>query len=234
MQGKKTIIVTNFLILCMLISLGGFMFVQPTATSVSVTSNTDLYFNGNTQNRNVTLMINVYWGTEYIDEMLAALKEYNVSTTFFVGGIWVKKYPEVLQKISQAGHEIGNHGYTHKQHSKLNYQANQEEILQTHNMVKQILKVDMNLFAPPSGDYGDDTIQGASALGYKTIMWTRDTIDWRDQDENLIYNRATKNMANGDFVLMHPTESTAKTMPRILEYCKNNNYKVVTVSENLK
>ena len=222
------------IILCMLFGLSSFMFMQPSTTSVSVLTKNDLYYNGNTAKNNVTLMINVYWGTEYIDEMLATLKEYNVSTTFFVGGIWVKKYPEVLQKISQAGHEIGNHGYAHKEHSKLNYQANQEEILQTHNMVKQILKVDMNLFAPPSGDFNDSTIDGASALGYKTIMWTRDTIDWRDQDEETIYNRAIKNMANGDFVLMHPTQCTVKALPRILQYCKDNNYKVTTISDNLK
>ena len=218
----------------MLFALTSVMFVQPGATSVSVVVKNDLYYNGNKDNNNLTLMINVYWGTEYIDEMLATFKEYNVNTTFFVGGIWVKKYPEVLQKISQAGHEIGNHGYTHKEHSKLNYQANQEEILQTHNMVKQILKIDMNLFAPPSGDYNDTTIQGASALGYKTIMWTRDTIDWRDQDEELIYSRAIKNIGKGDFVLMHPTQCTVKALPRILEYCKNNNYNVSTISDNLK
>ena len=65
-------------------------------------------------------------------------------------------------------------------------------------------------------------------------MWTRDTIDWRDQDEELIYNRAIKNIGNGDFVLMHPTQCTAKILPRILEYCKANNYNVNTISDNLK
>ena len=222
------------IILCILFGLGGIMFMEPSATSVSVSTANNLYYNGNTNKNNVTLMVNVYWGTEYIDKMLDIMQEYNASTTFFVGGIWVKKYPDVLQKISQAGHEIGNHGYSHKQHSKLNFEANQEEIIQTHNMVKQLLKLDMCWFAPPSGDYNDTTLRGASALGYKTIMWTRDTIDWRDQDSDLIYNRVIKNMAGGDFVLMHPTQATVEALPKILDYCKANNYNVTTISDNLE
>jgi len=217
----------------MLVGLGGVMFSQPGVTSVSMSTNKNVYYSGNTAKNDVTLMINVYWGTEYLDNMLDTLSEYNVNTTFFVGGIWVKKYPEILQKISQAGHEIGNHGYAHKEHSKLNYEANQEEILQTHNLVKQVLKLDMTLFAPPSGDYSETTVQGATALGYKTIMWTRDTIDWRDHDENVIYERAIKNMQGGDLVLMHPTQATANALPRILDYCKQNGYNVTTVSNNL-
>ena len=68
------------------------------------------------------------------------------------------------------------------------------------------------------------------SLNYKVIMWTRDTIDWRDQDKDLIFARATKDIKAGDLVLMHPTEATLSALPQILEYIKSVGLKADTVS----
>ena len=193
----------------------------------------DVYYKGNTNENNVSLMINVYWGNEYLGDMLKTLREYEVKVTFFVGGMWVSKYPEEFTNLVNEGHEIGNHGYFHKDMDKLSYQDNQQEILNTHKVVKAYTGADMNLFAPPSGAFNNYTIESATALGYKVIMWSRDTIDWRDQDTNLIYDRATKNLSNGELVLMHPTQCTAKALPQILKYCKTHNLNVVPVSDNI-
>ena len=95
-------------------------------------------------------------------------------------------------------------------------------------------QIEMNLFAPPSGSFNKSTIQACKDLGYQTIMWSKDTIDWRDQDSNLIFSRATNNINSGDFILAHPTESTIKALPLILEYYNINNLQVSTVSECLK
>ena len=92
----------------------------------------------------------------------------------------------------------------------------------------------MNLFAPPSGSFSQNTLDVASELGYKTIMWSKDTIDWRDKDSNLVYTRATKSIKGGDLVLMHPTKHTLEALPQIIDYYNSINMKVVTVSENLK
>ena len=92
----------------------------------------------------------------------------------------------------------------------------------------------MNLFAPPSGSYSKTTIETAKELGYTSIMWSRDTIDWRDQDENLIYSRAVKNAAGGDLILMHPTEKTAAALPKIIETLLGEGFNLTTVSECLK
>lgn len=194
-----------------------------------------VYYSGDESSNKVTLMINVYWGTEYLDKMLEVLDENDVKTTFFVGGTWAVKESEMLKKIYAKGHEIGNHGYYHKNHSKLSLQANIEEISNTHNIVESLIGVKMQLFAPPSGEYSKATVEAANGLGYKTIMWTdgRDTIDWRDKDEDLIFKRAIKNCKGGDFVLMHPTEATANALDRIIKHLKNEGFCLCTVSENL-
>ncbi len=192
-----------------------------------------VYYNGNKESNNVSLMINVYWGTEFLDDMLRILEEKNVNTTFFVGGTWAVLNEDYLTKIYNAGHELANHGYHHKDHDKLDEEGNINEIQTTHTIIKELLDVEMNLFAPPSGAYDKTTVSAAESLGYKTIMWTRDTIDWRDQDADLIYKRAIKNASGGDLILMHPTKATVEALPKIIEYFQNSNFNITTVSNTI-
>lgn len=196
--------------------------------------NDDIIYNGNRDSNNLSLMINVYWGTEYIVDMLDVLDNYNVKTTFFIGGQWAEKEPELLTEIYSRGHEISSHGYFHREHEYLSYDQNYDEIKATHNLIKSLIGVDMNLFAPPSGSFNKSTISASNDLGYKTIMWSKDTIDWRDQDANLIFNRATNGVKGGELILMHPTKCTLKALPLILEYYKINGLNCTSVSECLK
>ena len=92
----------------------------------------------------------------------------------------------------------------------------------------------MRLFAPPSGAFNGVTLEIAKELGYTTIMWSKDTIDWRDKDEDLIYKRATKNAAGGDLVLMHPTKATAAVLGRIIDELAKEGLTVAPVSEVIK
>jgi len=230
---KKYHILSNLIIAVVLISL--FMFtININSNYVFSYSNPNVIYNGNKDSNKVSLMINVYWGNEYIEPILNVLKEYNAKTTFFVGGSWASKYADILQKIHNEGHELGNHGYYHKDHDKLSYEQNIEEIKMCHKIVKNLTKVDMTLFAPPSGAFNKNTLNAVKELGYQTIMWSFDTIDWRDQDSNLIYKRATKNVSGGSLVLIHPTEKTLEAIPKILKFYQDNNLQVVSVSENLK
>ncbi len=231
MSLKRYTAINNLIIFTMLAVLTYFS-INISSSYVFSYSNDEVLYNGNKNSNKVTFMVNVYWGNEYIDGMLEAFDKYGVKTTFFVGGSWAIKYPEILKKIYDAGHEIGNHGYFHKDQDKLNYDQNYEEINVTHKLVKELIGYEMNLFAPPSGEFNKATLLASKDLGYKTIMWTKDTIDWRDKDATLIYNRATS-VKGGSFVLAHPTEKTLEALPQILEYYKTNNLQVCTVTENL-
>lgn len=182
----------------------------------------------------VSLMVNVYWGTEYIDGMLETFKANGVTTTFFVGGMWVRDNEEVFKRIVAAGHEIGNHGYFHKDHDKINAERNREEISATHNLVSAVSDVNMTLFAPPSGAFNAVTLEIAKELGYTTIMWSKDTIDWRDKDSKLIFTRATKNVSGGDLILMHPTAATAAALDSIIKAIKEKGLTVAPVGETIK
>lgn len=225
-------VIVNSLIICMLatICLVGF---NGEVMQVFNESKFKALYSGNTSKPNVSLMINVYWGTEYLNDMLAILKKTQAKATFFVGGMWSNENEEFLQEFVQQGHEIGNHGYYHKEHSKLSRERNEEEIYITHKVVKSLVGIEMNLFAPPSGDYNDITLEVADKLGYKTIMWTKDTIDWRDKNTDLIYTRATAKPNNGDLILMHPTRNTVEALEGIINFYKNKGFNLTTVSTNI-
>jgi len=232
---KKKSLESHLTNIILIVIICGMFFLAFTNNIKSVfnAGSTEAIYRGNTNNNKISLMINVYWGTEFIEPMLEVLNTSGVKATFFVGGTWANQNCELLKKIYDMGHEIGNHGYYHKDHKLLSNERNQEEIYITHKLVKEIIGLDMTLFAPPSGSYNQATLEIASTLGYKTIMWSKDTIDWRDKDSELCFTRATKNAKSGELILMHPTAHTLKALPNIIKYYKDNNFILTTVSDNL-
>lgn len=228
------VICNVLLVVALLVVVLSCYFVPSNVSSVSSNSeyNGTIYA-GDRSSNNVSLMVNVYWGTDELKQMLEIFEKHQIKTTFFVGGMWAKENAELLKLMEASGHEIANHGYRHKEHGKLGYDANYSEIKGCDDEVKAILGHGMELFAPPGGSYNQNTIKSATDLGYKTIMWTRDTIDWRAHDTNLIYNRAVTNMQGGDLILMHPTKNTVEALEMIIEYAKNHELNLTTVSKTL-
>jgi peptidoglycan/xylan/chitin deacetylase (PgdA/CDA1 family) len=182
----------------------------------------------------VSLMFNVYQNTDYVYDILDILEQYSCKATFFLGGSWADDNVDCVRAIYNSGNEIGSHGYFHKDQSQLNYTQNEQEIATSVKLLNAICGKDVvKLFAPPSGAFNNATLTAADKHGLKTIMWSRDTIDWRDSDAQLIYDRATKNLVKGEFVLMHPTKATVQALKKILTYISDAGLNAVTVSYNL-
>jgi peptidoglycan/xylan/chitin deacetylase (PgdA/CDA1 family) len=190
-------------------------------------------YRGNVTKKNVSIMINVYFGTEYIERMLQILREYDAIATFFVGGVWVNKNNDALKLIAESGHEIGNHGYFHLDHKSISYAKNKEEILVTEKLVESVIGKKTNLFAPPDGSFNATTLKAANELGYKTVVWSKDTIDRRDKNTELIYTRAVKELKNGDLISMHPTANTVEALKDICKYFAAQGFNMVSVSDNI-
>lgn len=182
----------------------------------------------------VSLMFNVYSDTESVNAILATLKNYDAKATFFIGGCWADDNVACLKKIVEDGHEVANHGYFHKDHPSLSLTDNVTEISLCNRFLKESTGREITLFAPPSGAYDEKTLNAVESLGMKTILWTRDTIDWRDKNPAIVYTRATKNIKAGEFVLMHPTPHTASALKDVLHYYKSCSLRAITVSENLQ
>lgn len=191
-----------------------------------------VYYRGTSEN-GVSLTINVYWGTKEVYKMLDILDEYEAKATFFIGGCWADDNVACLKEIASRGHEIGSHGYFHKEHDKLDFEDNFTEIQTSAEFIKAACGRSIELFAPPSGAYSEATVNAAEALGLKTIMWSKDTIDWRDKDEAVCLRRATEGAKGGDIVLMHPMAHTVSALPKILSYYAAHGLRAIPVGENI-
>ena len=179
----------------------------------------------------VSFLINVAWGNEYLQDMLAVLKKHNVKATFFLEGKWTKNNPEFAKMIVDGGHEIGNHSYSHPNMQNISAQATREEIIKTNEVVEAVTGVKMNWFAPPSGSYRGETVTIASSLGMGTVMWSVDTIDWQKPSPEVLQQRVLSKVHPGAFILMHPTESTAKSLETLIINIEKKDLEVVKVSE---
>ena len=181
----------------------------------------------------VSLTINVYWGTDIVEKMLDLFRERGVRVTFFVGGCWADDNVPTVRRMAEEGHEVGSHGYFHREHDKLSLRENVEEIGTSVEFLSLVTGKQISLFAPPSGAYDDTTVRAAKDCGCKVVLWSKDTIDWRDKDEALCYTRATEGLSAGELILMHPMPHTVQALPRILGYLRAHALKAVPVSENL-
>ncbi|NLW22332.1 MAG: polysaccharide deacetylase family protein [Tissierellia bacterium] len=229
--NKKTLY-TLLIIISIILIVGIFMVFYNRAEE---TFNIDIYYKGNVDEKIVAIACNIDWGNEYIEKMLNILAEKDIKITCFVTGRWAEKYPELLKTIYKAGHQIGNHGYNHIDYDKLDYDKNRLEILKAHNVIKDILGIEPIFFSPPSGAYNENTIKAAKDLNYDIIMWSIDTIDWReDSNKEKIVSRVINNLHNSAIILIHPTQETVKALPEIISYIHDKGYEIGTISDVVK
>lgn len=193
----------------------------------------EAYRSGPPESSMVSLTINVDWGEEYLPDLLSILAQHGVPATFFLTGRWTENNPELAREIAAAGHEIGNHGYSHSSPNASTVEEIQAEITSTEQVIHQATGVVTRLYAPPSGECEDHVLQAAEQVGYSTILWSVDTIDWQKPDAETILARVRKKMHGGAIILAHPTAGTVEALDRMIQELEAEGYEFVTVSENL-
>lgn len=226
--GRKTLISILVVALVLIILLVGFLRIN----RAKEVFNKDIYYQGSREEKIVAFACNIDWGNEYIGDMLDIFHDNKIKISFFPTGRWAEENRDLLLKIYRAGHEIGNHGYSHLDYDKLDYDGNYKEIAKAHKVIEGIIDESPKYFAPPSGAYNEFTIQAARNLGYKTILWSIDTIDWReDSHKDLIVNRVIEKIHKSAIVLMHPTDETRKALPEIINKLYEMGYKIGRISD---
>ncbi|EOD00630.1 polysaccharide deacetylase family protein [Caldisalinibacter kiritimatiensis] len=211
-----------------------FTYVKRTK-STETFNNGDVFYKGNIDKQIIAFACNVDWGNEYIPAMLQTFRNNDIKITFFVTGRWAEKYQGLLKNIHKEGHEIGNHGYKHRDYSKLGYEENKKEITRAHNIIMKVTGEKPKYFAPPAGAFNDFTIKAANDLDYDVIMWSIDTIDWRkDSKKEKIIQRVISKTHNSAIVLMHPKQETIKALPELINSLEKQGYKIGKVSDIIR
>ncbi|TCT26721.1 polysaccharide deacetylase family sporulation protein PdaB [Melghiribacillus thermohalophilus] len=190
-------------------------------------------YRGNPEKRMVSFLINVSWGNEYIPSMLETLKDHHVKATFFLEGKWARDHVDLVKMIAEEGHEIGNHAYNHPDMKNLNRTQIQQQISRTNEIIEAITGEKPKFFAPPSGAFNETVVQVAHELNMETILWTVDTIDWRNPEKSVLINRVLSKVSPGSMILMHPTEVTSESLDQLVLKIKEKEYKIGTVTKLL-
>lgn len=180
----------------------------------------------------ISISFDCAWGTEHTQDILKALRVSGVKATFFMVEFWAEKYPETVKEIDKAGHEIGTHSSTHSYMSKQNAEEIKLELTTSSKAIEDITGKKVELFRPPYGDYDNELIKTASELGYYTIQWDTDSLDWKDLSATDIAMRVINGVTSGSIILMHNNGlHTAEAVPIILETLKNKGYTFVPIGE---
>ncbi len=185
-----------------------------------------------TPDKKIAISFDATWGAERTPKILEILREYDIKTTYFVTGIWMREYPDWVKKIAEEGHELGNHTDSHPHLSQLSAEQITEELKNVEDMVLELTGKRTKLFRPPFGEYNNNVIKTADDLGYKTIQWSIDSLDWKNLSKEAIFERVTGNPHNGAIILFHNDGlNTPDALPDIIEFYTENGYEIVPISD---
>ncbi|MBA4750377.1 MAG: polysaccharide deacetylase family protein [Alphaproteobacteria bacterium] len=163
--------------------------------------------------------------------ILDILKKEQVKATFFVLGQHAKDYPELIRRIHDEGHEIGNHTYDHKNLRGMSIGGIRQEIKKTQDILEGA-QLTVNWFRPPYGAGRAKASPVASEFNLKTVLWTVDTRDWQKSSAQSVEQSVDQNVKDGSIVLMHDTKAvTVKALESIINQLKRNKYSFLTLSE---
>lgn len=170
-----------------------------------------------------------------VPQILDILDKYNVKITFFMTGQFAEKYPEYVKMISERGHELGNHSWSHPDFTTLTNDQILSQVNRTRDLIYELTGQTTVLFRPPEGGMNTQVRTLLNAAGYEVIRWTHESYDSREghsPEKSLKY--ATKDIVGGSIILTHVNATwTVSVLEDILQYYQDNGWEVVKVSELL-
>lgn len=189
-----------------------------------------------TERKVVALTFDHSWGNTFTPSILDTLKQNNIKATFFIMGPWAQKHSDVAKRMVTDGHEIASHGYRHQNYGDMTREWVKEDIEKSHALIKEVTGVDAKMIRPPNGHYSKQSLQVTDEMGYRTIIWSIDSLDWKNPGRDVIVERVVKRLKPGGIILMHASDTpvqTAEALPILLEKIKAQGYEIVTVGQLL-
>ena len=221
------------LVFCLLTGCYAMMPPESAATSVLAAKKELPVYSVERDDHVIAVTFDASWGADNTPKLLDILDEYDAKCTFFLVGLWVDKYPDMVQAIVERGHEIGNHSATHPHMSKLSESKMLEELRMMSDKVEKLTGVRPTLFRPPYGDYNNSVIRTVRSAGYEAVQWSVDSLDWKNISPQDMIRRAGK-VGKGDIILFHnDSQYLLDALPTLLQSYKEQGLQMVKVSDIL-
>lgn len=206
-----------------------------TAPVLSTPYRTELpIYSVETQEPVLALTFDAAWGDEDLEDILSILDAHQAKATFFVSGDWVDKYPDAIQTIHAAGHELANHGTNHKHMPNLSETDMTEEIMECHRRVYALTQTNMTAFRAPYSDWNDSVVAVAKSCGYASINQNVDSVDWKDYGVDSIIETVMKDpdLGNGAIILLHNGATyTRDALDTLLCRLEEEGYSFIKISD---
>lgn len=190
---------------------------------------------GNSDKKYIYLTFDNGYEAGYTEKILEVLKQNNVPATFFITAHYVNTQPELVQRMIDDGHIIGNHTVNHKSMPEIDNDTIYKEVMDLHTAIYEKFGYEMKYIRPPKGEYSERTIAYTNTLGYKTVMWSFAYDDWDESKqgrEEYGKQKILNNLHNGEVMLLH---GTSKDNSNILDECikeiKNQGYEFKSLDE---
>jgi len=174
---------------------------------------------GNNEEKVVYLTFDNGYEAGYTSKVLDTLKENDVKATFFITGHYLNTAPELVERIINEGHIVGNHTVNHKSMPDLDDEKIKQEVMNLHTAVYEKFNYEMKYIRPPMGEFSERTLDLIKSFGYKTAMWSFAYDDWdenRQGREEYAKDKVISNIHNGAIILLH---ANSKDNCTILDDC---------------
>jgi peptidoglycan/xylan/chitin deacetylase (PgdA/CDA1 family) len=173
--------------------------------------------------------------TSLTPEYLRVLDQLGVRATFFVVGKACAEYPQLVRAIASHGHELANHGYTHRRFTSLSSSELEQELELTQDLLDTFQVPQRRLVRPPHGAMSLWTMLNCSLAGFTTVLWSFDSGDARTRSGADLEQAFTATPVNdGDIILLHEGQTwTLQALPTIVKALEKTGHELVTVGELL-
>lgn len=197
----------------------------------------DAYYIGDTGKKVIYLTFDAGYENGYTSKILDALKKHDVKATFFLVGNYIKTSPELVNRMLEEGHTVGNHTYSHPDMSAISSKEGfSREIEKLEEAYREATGKEMQkYYRPPQGKFSRKNLQMAKEMGYKTFFWSLAYVDWLN-DKQPTKDEAFKKLLGrihpGAIVLLHSTSKTnAEILNELISKWKEMGYTFGTLQE---
>ena len=168
---------------------------------------------------------------KYTPILLDGLKERGVHATFFLMGKNIEGEEDIVKRMSEEGHLIGNHSYEHIQLTKAGAKAVCEAVEHTQEQIEAITGKRSEYIRPPYGDWNEELEE---EIGMTPVLWSLDSLDWKLKDTGKIIRQVLKDVKDGDIILLHDIfPSSVEAALELIDILQKEGYVFVTADELL-
>jgi len=191
---------------------------------------------GDTEEKVIYLTFDAGYENGCTAQILDALKTHNVPAAFFLVGDYMERNPDLVRRMVDEGHTVGNHTMNHPDMSGMTGAAFQKEITGLESLFRDITGKELpKYYRPPQGLYSGENLKAAKDLGYKTVFWSLAYVDWNNDAQptrEQAFSKLLPRVHNGAVVLLHSTSSTnAEILDELLTSWKNAGYRFASIDE---